>query len=184
MDNEQFDTNRINRERPQTFEDERQLETQFVFNPALERLGFEKDKFKHINKNLVLTHLSRKEAKEANAIIEALQILANKNQTQHFVAMKNKQKNNLEKVPVSKSEAKELQRQGYTVYAETDNKYQATTDFLTGKLMGLTSVASGKSSKLIEKWTTSRQEVKQSIRESNEPRTIFSSRSRKRETKN
>lgn len=171
MDKQQIDIRKAQRMNPEEFEDEADFAARFAFSPRLERLGYPKDKFKHINKNLVLTNLSNREVDRANRLLRAIQTLMNHNETKYYKVIKND--SGEEKKEVPKSRALDLYEQGYLVLTETKNRWQDILDVKVGELFGMTSTASGAGASLLKEWRSQRMKQEQTIREEQEPNQWF-----------
>ena len=166
---DQYILDKAKRTRPEEFHDDADFAARFAFSPRLNRLGFAQDKFKHINKNLVLTHLSNNEVKKANLLIDAIQVLMNHNETTYYILKKNKGE-----VEIPKHLAIEYEKRGYTVISKTDNRFSDVLDRKIGSLFGMTSTASGAGAALLKEWKQQRIKQEQSIREEQEPKGYFS----------
>lgn len=58
--------------------------TRFMYEPGLEKHGFDKEKFKHHTSNLVTTALNEDEAQQVKTDMGRIQILQNYNETNYF----------------------------------------------------------------------------------------------------
>jgi len=166
-----YNLNRVEKLRPEEYEDSADFAARFAFSPSLERLGYDKDKYKHINKNLVLTHLSNQEVTKAQLLLRAIQVLVNHNRTKYYLQVQNKK--GAELIEIDRSKAKEYNRQGYAVFTKTRNRWQDILDIKTGELFGMTSTASGAGAALLKEWRQQRVKQEQTIREEQEPTNWF-----------
>jgi hypothetical protein len=168
---ESYSLQHVRKLRPEEYEDDADFAARFAFSPSLERLGYDKDKYKHINKNLVLTHLSNQEVTKAQLLLRAIQVLVNHNKTEYYLPVQNSQGTHLKQI--TKSIAKEYNRQGYAVFTKTKNRWQDILDIKTGELFGMTSTASGAGASLLKEWRQQRVKQEQTIREEQEPTNWF-----------
>jgi hypothetical protein len=180
--NQQIELRKAQRLNPEEFDDEADFAARFAFSPRLERLGYAKDKFKHINKNLVLTHLSNSEVDKANRLLLAIQTLMNHNETKYYKVVNTG--SGEEKKEVPKSRALDLYEQGYLVLTETTNRWQDLLDVKTGELFGMTSTASGAGASLLKEWRSQRMKQEQTIREEQEPSQWFGRLSQRNKKRN
>jgi hypothetical protein len=149
-------------ERPRV-EDEYDFYTEFMFDPDLPRLGFDPDKFKHINKNLQVTALTKGEADRVLRFLRKVQILHNYNKTVYKIRTAQGWKELDEQtfrncVASEEVDNKRLSR-------DVTNRFQDAIDFFYGEIFGQTSVASGTNSALLRNTNTRIQEQKQDITE-------------------
>jgi hypothetical protein len=156
----------VNRE----IEDAMQLTTEWAFSPNLQREGMRPDKFGHINKNLVLTHLrsatkdmrSRGELGDDQKILKLLdsvQVLKNHNKTDWYVKLDG------EWTTTGYKEYRAAKKQGYETDYIVTNRFNETIHVLLGEIFSITSVASGRGGALIQTWNTQTNVQKQSIKE-------------------
>jgi len=147
------------------YESVNELLSKFYLEPALEDHGFDDDKFGHINKNLVVTALSRKhgESQRVLRLLNAVQVLLNFNQDGYNAYVPGKD----EPVKVSEREAAALiQHDDYHGRIEpTVNRFERALNVFYGNIYAQTAVSAGTGSSLIRNLNTdigeSKQEVKQ-----------------------
>jgi len=145
------------------YESVNELLSKFYLEPALDDHGFDDDKFGHINKNLVVTALSRKhgESQRVLRLLNAVQVLLNFNQDGYNAYVQGKP------VKVSESEAAALiQHDDYQGRIEpTANRFERALNVFYGNIYAQTAVSAGTGSSLIRNLNTdigeSKQEVKQ-----------------------
>jgi len=147
------------------YESVNELLSKFYLEPALEDHGFDDDKFGHINKNLVVTALSRKhgESQRVLRLLNAVQVLLNFNQDGYNAYVPGKD----EPVKVSEREAAALiQHDDYQGRIEPRaNRFERALNVFYGNIYAQTAVSAGTGSSLIRNLNTdigeSKQEVKQ-----------------------
>jgi len=180
----------------QQIEDHNDLLTEYAFDPRLVEEGFSQDKFKHLNKNLSLTHVNKNQAVRVQQLLRCVQILVEYNETTYYVEETVRQRvktkeavtdddgNILEParydtitqtgyVQVNESQAQRYQKAGENVETETTNQYQPAINTFLGEVYSITSLASGTGANLLRQLMTERVEQKQTIREQQEPRRSF-----------
>jgi len=148
-------------QRTNRVEDDYDFYTEFMFDPDLPRLGFDPDKFKHINKNLQVTALSKDEADRVLRFLRKVQVLHNYNETTYKLKTSQRWKeideNTFRECLASDNVDNAL------LDREVTNRFQPAIDFFYGEIFGQTSVASGTNSALIKNANTEIQEQKQDI---------------------
>jgi len=72
------------RQAQQGIDSEADFFTKFMYDPSLEKHGFDKEKFKHHTSNLVTTAFNESEADKVKDYMDRIQILQNYNETKYF----------------------------------------------------------------------------------------------------
>jgi len=159
-------TEQKRRGKQRRYESVNELLSKFYLEPALEDHGFDDDKFGHINKNLVVTALSRKhgESQRVLRLLNAVQVLLNFNRDGYNAYLPGKD----QPVKVSERQAAALiQHDDYQGRIEPrgDNRFERALNVFYGNIYAQTAVSAGTGSSLIRNLNTdigeSKQEVKQ-----------------------
>lgn len=158
-------TEQKRRGKQRRYESVNELLSKFYLEPALDDHGFDDDKFGHINKNLVVTALSRKhgESQRVLRLLNAVQVLLNFNQEGYNAYVPGED----EPVKVSEREAAALiQHDDYQGRIEPRvNRFERALNVFYGNIYAQTAVSAGTGSSLIRNLNTdigeSKQEVKQ-----------------------
>jgi len=139
--------------------------TRFIYDPALGDLGFDADKHKHINKNIIVTNLSRKdnEPEQARGYLRGIQLLRHYDEKAYYELFKDQKSGEVKKREVNKAYYEKLPEEKRM--KTTKNKFQPALDQKHGELYALTSVASGTHAGLMRTAETDRVQQEKTIRQ-------------------